>query len=113
MMCDKIIFRFPINDLLYVINHAYDTIGDVIEVFQVEQNKENKKLYLKHQSSYTLGMLYNGSLNDLAVVDENNILIAQFRSDPDPVEGAQARGIFKEIIEIVKYAYRIKESYIL
>jgi len=33
-------------------------------------------------------MLYNGSLNDLAVVDENNILIAQFRSDPDPVEGA-------------------------
>jgi len=36
MMCNKIIFRFPINDLLYVINHAYDTIGDVIEVFQVE-----------------------------------------------------------------------------
>lgn len=57
------------KELLYIINHAFDKGGERIEVIKINNN--HNKISFTYMKSFLLPYSFKGTLNDLAVISEN------------------------------------------
>ena len=57
------------NEFLYIINHAFDNEGERIEVIKIKNL--NNKISFHYVKSFPLPDTFKGTLNDLAVINEN------------------------------------------
>lgn len=73
------------NSSLYVLNHAYYNGGERIEIFDLFENEN--KVKAKYKKSITFDDSYLGRLNDLAVLNDEEIYITEWISEPCSPEG--------------------------